>query len=77
MNSKGIFNYLSADSQTSLYRNGKVLTRRNLEGTDSEWVGVNYEQHEVVVNDARNEVPATLEKQGCLLYTSPSPRDRG
>tara|TARA_B110000483_G_scaffold180520_1_gene213467 strand:- start:1797 stop:2750 length:954 start_codon:yes stop_codon:yes gene_type:complete len=67
MNSKGIFNYLSADSQTSLYRNGKVLTRRNLEGTDSEWVGVNYEQHEVVVNDARNEVPATLEKQGFQL----------
>jgi hypothetical protein len=67
MNSKGIFNYISADSQSSLYRNGKVLTRRNLEGTDSEWVGVNYEQHEVVVNDARNGVSATLEKQGFQL----------
>ncbi|MDA1332272.1 MAG: CmcJ/NvfI family oxidoreductase [Proteobacteria bacterium] len=67
MNTKGIFNYISADSQSSLYRNGKVLTRRNLEGTDSEWVGVNYEQHEVVVNDARNGVSATLEKQGFQL----------
>lgn len=60
MNSKGVFNYMSADSQSSLYRNGKVLTRRNLEGTDSEWVGVNYEKYEVTVNDAREGLSATL-----------------
>ena len=67
MNSKGFFNYMSPDSQSSLYRNGKVLTRRNLEGTDSEWVGVNYEKYEVTVNDAREGVSATLEQQGFQL----------
>ena len=67
MNSKGVFNYMSADSQSSLYRNGKVLTRRNLEGTDSEWVGVNYEKYEVTVNDAREGVSATLGQHGFQL----------
>ncbi len=67
MNSKGFFNYMSPNSQSSLYRNGKVLTRRNLEGTDSEWVGVNYEKYEVTVNDAREAVSATLEQQGFQL----------
>jgi hypothetical protein len=67
MNSKGVFNYMSADSQSSLYRNGKVLTRRNLEGTDSEWVGVDYEKYEVTVNDAREGISATLEQHGFQL----------
>ena len=67
MNSKGVFNYMSADSQSSLYRNGKVLTRRNLEGTDSEWVGVNYQKYEVTVNDAREGVSATLGQHGFQL----------
>ena len=67
MNSRGSFNYLSATSQSSLYRNGKVLTRRNLEGSDSEWIGVNYEKYEADVNDAREGGSASLEKQGFEL----------
>ena len=30
----GTFRYLQASVESSLYRNGKVLTRRNLDGTD-------------------------------------------
>ena len=67
MNSKGILNYMTQESQSSLFRNGKVLTRRDLEGSDSRWIGVNFKEYEVVVNDARIHSPATLEKHGFEL----------
>ena len=70
MDTKGIFNYMAASSQSSLYRNGKVFTRRNLEGTDAEYIGVDQEKHEVAVRDARDMADATLAKQGFQLLKS-------
>ena len=67
MDSQGILNYMSPESESSLYRNGKVLTRRDLEGSDSSWIGVNFQEHEVVINDGRSSNSATLEKQGFEL----------
>ena len=36
----GTFNYLAAPVEPSLYRNGKVFTRRDRDGSDADWVGV-------------------------------------
>jgi len=49
----GSFNYLSAAAETSLYRNGKVLTRRDQDGSDGGWEGVNLEPYDMPVHDAR------------------------
>ena len=67
MNSKGIFNYMSSESRSSLYRNGRVYTRRDLEGSDSNWVGVNFQGYEILVEDGRSKNVATLEKHGFEL----------
>lgn len=65
--------YLSASAQHSLYRNGKVLTRRNQDGSDAAWVGVNLDARPMPVIDAR-ELAATdqpsLAAQGFELYSS-------
>ncbi len=47
------FNYLAAFAQSSLYRNGKVLTRRDLEGSDSGTEGIEIDEREVAIRDAR------------------------
>ena len=39
----GVFNYLDATTRPSLFRNGEVLTRRNADGSDFGWRGVNLE----------------------------------
>jgi len=39
--------------ESSLYRNGKVFTRRDLDGNDDGYHGVVWQQHDAVVNDAR------------------------
>ena len=70
MNSKGIFNYMSSESRSSLYRNGRVYTRRDLEGSDSNWVGVNFQEYEVLVEDGRSNDVVTLEKHGFELIAS-------
>ena len=49
----GSFNYLSAAVQPSLYRNGKVFTRRDPDGSDDHWEGVDLVPHRMTVQDAR------------------------
>ena len=49
----GSFKYLAASVQHSLFRNGKVLTRRDRDGSDGGWDGVDLEAREMPVHDAR------------------------
>ena len=51
---KGLFNYMSTESESSLLRNGKVYTKRDLDGSDSGSKGIILEKHFVTVKDARN-----------------------
>ena len=53
INTSGVFNYMSADSQSSLYRNGKVMTNRDFGGSDARSIGINYDKHEMKVINAR------------------------
>ena len=50
---KGFFNYMSAESQSSLFRNGKVVTRRDINGNDSGSEGIKLKKHKINVLDAR------------------------
>jgi hypothetical protein len=49
----GLFNYMADAAQSSLYRNGKVLTRRNRDGSDARWEGVDLMERRMPVVDAR------------------------
>lgn len=49
----GAFNYLQASAQSSLYRNGKVLARRDADGSDAGMEGVNLESRELTIHNAR------------------------
>lgn len=49
----GAFNYLSASVEHSLYRNGKVLTRRDRDGSDTAWIGADLQSRNMPVHDAR------------------------
>ncbi len=49
----GALNYLQASVQSSLYRNGKVLTRRDADGSDAGMEGVVLESREMIIHDAR------------------------
>ena len=65
--------YLSASAQHSLYRNGKLLTRRDRDGSDDAWVGAGLAARPMPVIDAR-ELAATeqplLAAHGFELHTS-------
>ncbi len=70
----GRFNYLGASVVPSLYRNGKVLTRRDRDGSDDHWVGVDLEEHPMPVCDARQLDAAhrpTLARNGFCMTRSP------
>lgn len=45
--------YLAASVESSLYRNGKVFTRRDRDGIDDAYHGTVMEQRDVLINDAR------------------------
>ena len=49
----GILHYLEPSVSSSLYRNGRVLTRRDADGSDSGTTGVDLEPRDVPVYDAR------------------------
>jgi hypothetical protein len=49
----GVFNYLKGSVEHSLYRNGKVFTRRDRDGSDATWEGVDLEARPMPVHDAR------------------------
>ena len=54
MNSNGFFNYMSKNSLNSLFRNGKVLTKRDINGSDAGSLGINLEKKKMQVLNARN-----------------------
>jgi len=49
----GIFKYMDDTAQPSLFRNGKVLTRRDQDGSDAGWQGVSFTDVRVPVHNAR------------------------
>ncbi len=70
----GAFNYMQASAASSLYRNGKVLTRRDQDGSDDGRLGVDLEQREMAVTDARTLAPSdqpTLAANGFELRQAP------
>ncbi len=72
--SVGRLNYLDSSVPSSLYRNGKMLLRRNADGSDSEMHGVVYDERQVTVHNARllaGEQRRTVEKNGFELCFRP------
>ena len=70
----GEFTYLSAATETSLYRNGKVFTRRDGSGNDDRWEGADLERCRMPVLDARDLAPEqrrTLRTNGFERVDSP------
>ena len=70
----GRFNYLGASVEPSLYRNGKVLTRRDRDGSDDHWIGVDLEEYPMPVCDARQLDAAqhpTLARNGFCMTQRP------
>lgn len=70
----GSFNYLVPSAEHSLYRNGKVLTRRDRDGSDAGWDGVVLEPQRMPVHDARTQGPGarcTLGANGFELLSRP------
>ena len=71
--SSGFFNYISGNSQSSLFRNGKVLTCRDISGSDAGSVGIHLEKYEMNVINARDSLSVEgikLDKQGFELFPS-------
>lgn len=71
---RGNVNFLNDDAVSSLYRNGKVLTKRDPDGSDGGTEGVNREKREIDVFDARalpNEMQRTCESHGFELLHRP------
>ena len=63
----GSFNYLAASVEPSLYRNGRVLTRRDRDGSDSSSEGLVLDRVSLTVHDAREQQGAaahTLDRNG-------------
>ena len=73
--SQGAFRYMAPAAESSLYRNGKVLTRRDLDGSDSGFEGIDLESREMSIIDARNLAPdeqPTLAANGFELLDRPT-----
>ena len=71
----GAFRYLRPSVESSLYRNGKVLTRRDPDGSDSGGVGVDLVDRDMEVIDARTLPPSrqpTLAANGFALVERPT-----
>lgn len=75
--SLGLFNYLDESAEPSLYRNGKVLLRRDPDGSDSGMQGVDREKHEMTVSNGRTllgDQRRTIATNGFELLTQPLAR---
>ncbi|MGB7301806.1 MAG: CmcJ/NvfI family oxidoreductase [Burkholderiaceae bacterium] len=73
---RGRLNYMADEVKASLYRNGKVLTRRDPDGSDSPIEGLIVEKADVHVQNARLAADAgmcTVLKNGFELIASPMP----
>jgi hypothetical protein len=70
----GVFNYLDETAEPSLFRNGKVLARRDKDGGDAGYVGVNQKPYTLDVHDARilsGVAKKTCEANGFELLDAP------
>ena len=70
----GVFHYMQPSAESSLYRNGRVLTRRDRDGSDSGRLGVDLEEREMAILDARSFPPSgqpTLAANGFELLRRP------
>ena len=70
----GVFHYMQPSAASSLYRNGRVLTRRDRDGSDSGRLGVDLEEREMAILDARALGPSgqpTLAASGFELVRRP------
>ena len=73
--SQGAFRYMAPASESSLYRNGRVLTRRDRDGSDSGFEGIDLEDCEMAIVDARTLAPGelpTLAANGFELLDRPT-----
>ena len=71
--SSGYFKYMSEESSSSLYRNGMVFTKRDINGNDGGSKGINLKKYEMHVENARNyegEEKLNLDKNGFELLKS-------
>ena len=78
-NTSGGFNYLDDGVKPSLYRNGRVLTRRDADGNDDGTTGLSTREVELDVFDARalvGSAPLTCDANGFELLDAPLPDDR-
>ena len=50
----GVVSYMTPETESSLHRNGKVFTRRDLDGNDAVYEGVVTEELTVAIGDARS-----------------------
>ncbi|NIO41275.1 MAG: hypothetical protein GTO41_14525, partial [Burkholderiales bacterium] len=70
----GVFRYLKPSVVSSLYRNGKVFTRRDAGGSDANWEGVDLEDRQMQVKDARarqDDERCTVVANGFELLSRP------
>lgn len=75
----GSFMYLDSSTESSLTRNGRVLTRRDADGSDDHWQGVNLVPNALPVVNARLIAPderPNLERNGFELLNRPTPATR-
>jgi hypothetical protein len=67
----GEFRFMSAHSEPSLYRNGKVLIARDADGNTTAAKGVDIVPHSMPVTDARRSGAMDLERNGFALKPAP------
>ena len=63
----GSFNYLIASVQNSLYRNGRVFTRRDADGSDANWEGVDLEPRDMAVHFINERREQAIEERNTAL----------
>ncbi len=74
---QGLVSYMVESVNSSLYRNGKVLTRRDRDGNDADSVGMDVEELMIAIGDARSlkrECRRTIEIHGFELLDRPLAR---
>lgn len=71
---EGVFNYLSAATQSSLLRNGQVMMRRDPDGNTAHSDGIDLEAHTLAVRNARlmdSDTRPTCARNGFELLSCP------
>jgi len=71
---QGVFNYMSPETEASLFRNGRVKIQRDPDGNTTTSEGINLAQHSLGVQNARlleSDSPLTCEQNGFELKACP------